>query len=232
MGKQAATKVLGAGAEETGAVGKEVLPKAPTLRLVSSLKRQRILQGMLDVVGTEGYEAASVRMVLDRSGLYRQAFYDEFSGKETCYLKALEFGAANLESTAIAAAAGEAEWTDQLRAGLEAVLDAFDVEPAMGRALLVEVHAAGGEALAIRAEAMKKLTDFIDSARRSATVAEPPPPIAAEGIVAGMHAVVHAKLAAGEDSEFRGLLPDFMYFATLPYFGPEVADAEMRAARA
>jgi AcrR family transcriptional regulator len=230
MGKQAATKVR-AGAEGTGAAGK-VNPAAPTLRLVSSPKRQRILEGMLEVVGTEGYEAASVRMVLDRTGLYRQAFYDEFADKDACYLRALEFGAANLEAIASSAGSGEAEWTDQLRAGLLAVLDALDAEPAVGRALLVEVHAAGSQALAIRAEAMKRLTDFIDSARRSATAEEAPPPIAAEGIVAGMHAVVHAKLATGGDSGFRSLLPDFMYFATLPYFGPEVADAEMRAARA
>jgi AcrR family transcriptional regulator len=230
MGKQAATKVR-AGAEGTGAAGK-AFPVVPTLRLVSSPKRQRILEGMLEVVGSEGYEAASVRMVLDRTGLYRQAFYDEFGDKEACYLQALEFGAANLEAIAIAAASGEAAWTDQLRAGLRAVLEALEAEPAVGRALLVEVHAAGTEALRIRADGMKRLTDFIDSARRSATAAEPPPAIAAEGIVAGMHAVVHARLATGEDSGFRELLPDFMYFATLPYFGPEVADAEMRAARA
>jgi AcrR family transcriptional regulator len=187
---------------------------------------------MLEVVGSEGYDAASVRMVLDRTGLYRQAFYDEFGDKEACYLRALRFGAADLEAIATRAARGEKEWTDQLRSGLRAVLGTLDDEPAMGRALLVEVHAAGSEALAIRAEAMKRLTDFIDSARHSATAAETPPPIAAEGIVAGRHAVVHAKLAAGDDSGFRGLLPDFMYFATLPYFGPDVADAEMRMARA
>ncbi len=46
-----------------------------------------------------------------------------------------------------------------------------------------------------------------------------------------MHAVVHARLAAGEDEGFRALLPDFMYFAVLPYFGSEMADAEMKAAR-
>ena len=230
MGKQAATKVR-AGAEGTGAAGK-VYPVAPTLRLVSSPKRQRIVEGMLEVVGTEGYEAASVRMVLDRAGLYRQAFYDEFADKDACYLAALEFGAANLEAIAVAAANGEMEWSDRLRAGLRAVLDAFEADPAVGRALLVEVHAAGPEALAIRAAAMKRLTDFIDSARHSARAGEAPPPIAAEGIVAGMHAVVHAKLAAGEGSGFRALLPDFMYFATLPYFGPEAADAEMRSARA
>ena len=79
---------------------------------------------------------------------------------------------------------------------------------------------------------MKRITDFIDSARHASTGTEAPPPIAAEGIVAGMHAVVHAKLATGDDDGFRELLPDFMYFAVLPYFGAEVAGAEMKAARA
>lgn len=229
MGKQAATKVR-AGAAGTGAAGK-VHPAAPTLRLVSSPKRQRILEGMLEVVGNSGYDAASVRMVLDSTGLYRQAFYDEFADKEGCFLEALSFGAAKLEAIAVEAAAAEDDWRAELRVGLAAVLGALEEDPAMGRALLVEVHAAGPEALAVRSEAMKRLTGFIDSARRVAT-GEAPPPIAAEGVVAGMHAVVHAKLAAGDESGYRDLLPDFMYFATLPYFGPEVADTEMKAARA
>lgn len=230
MGKRAATKVR-AGAEGTGAAGK-VFPEAPKLRLVSSPKRQRILEAMLEVVGSRGYDPASVRMVLDRAGLYRQAFYDDFTDKQDCYLQALGFGVAKLEAIAVSGAAGEESWRGRLRAGLAAVLDALDTDPDLGRAVVVEVHAAGAEALAIRSEAMKRITDFIDSARHSSNSADPPPPIAAEGIVAGMHAVVHAKLAAGEDFDFARLLPDFMYFATLPYFGPEVADAEMKAARA
>ncbi len=103
------------------------------------------------------------------------------------------------------------------------MLGTLEEDPASGRALIVEVHAAGAEALAIRGEAMKRLTAFVDSAREVAG-GEAPPPIAAEGIVAGMHAVVHAKLAAGEDG-FRDLLPDFMYFAMLPYFGRRASPA-------
>jgi len=53
MGKQAATKVR-AGAKGTGAA-EEIFSAAPTLRLVSSPKRQRILEGMLEVVGSNGY---------------------------------------------------------------------------------------------------------------------------------------------------------------------------------
>jgi AcrR family transcriptional regulator len=230
MGKQAATEVR-AGAEGTGAAGK-VFPATPALRLVSSPKRQRILEAMLEVVGSEGYDGASVRIVLEKADLYRQAFYDEFADKEDCYLQALAFGVARLEAIAAAGAVRGEGWRGQLRAGLEAVLESFETTPWMGRAVIVEVHAAGPEALAIRSKAMKRLTEFIDSAREAASVAEAPPPIAAEGIVAGMHAVVHAKLAAGEETGFAGLLPDFMYFAVLPYFGPDAADAEMKSARA
>jgi AcrR family transcriptional regulator len=187
---------------------------------------------MLEVVGTSGYEVASVRMVLDSTGFYRQAFYDEFADKDSCYLEALAFGVAKMEALVSEAAASKESWQEQLRSGLGAALDALDEDPAIGRALIVEVHAAGTEALQIRSKAMKRVTDFIDSARQAPGGDEAPPAIAAEGIVAGMHAVVHAKLAAGEENGFRELLPDFMYFATLPYFGPDVAGAEMKAARA
>jgi hypothetical protein len=187
---------------------------------------------MLEVVGTNGYDAASVRMVLDLTGLYRQAFYDEFADLDVCYLEAFDFGVARLEAVARSAGATEESWQGQLRAGLGALLAALDADPDLGRALIVEVHAAGPEGLKRRSQAMKRITDFIDLARGASGEAGSPPPIAAEGIAAGMHAVVHARLAAGEDGGFRELLPEFMYFAVLPYFGAEMAGAEMQAAKA
>jgi AcrR family transcriptional regulator len=232
MGKHAATEVL-AGAEGAGALrGVEGLSYAPRLKLVTSPKRQLILEGMLDAVGSEGYDAASVRTVLDRTGLYRQAFYDNFSDKDECYLEALEAGIAKVEALAIAAAAGEQGWRAKLRAGLGAVLEFFDAEPDVGRALVVEVHAAGPEALEKRAEAMKRIAGFVDLARAEAGELEDPPGIAPEAIVSGIHAIVHSRLSTGAEEGFRGLLPEFMYFAVLPYFGAEAASAEMQAARA
>ncbi len=229
MGEQAATKVL-AGAEEAGAMG-STFPHASTLKLVISPKRERILEGMLHSVGSNGYDVTSVRTVLDSTGLYRQAFYDLFPDKDACYLEAFDFGVARLEEQVQAAAAPEKTWQGKLRAGLGALLQALDGEPDLGRALIVEVHAAGPKALEKRSKAMKRITDFIDSARAS-TGGESPPPIAPEGIVAGIHAVVHARLATGANEGFRELLPEFMYFAVLPYFGADVAEQEMQAAKA
>lgn len=231
MGRQGITEVQ-AGAEGGGATANvDPLPEGTKLELVNSPKREKILVGMLEEVGSKGYDVTSVRTILQRTGLYRQAFYDNFADKDSCYLAAFDAGVARIEAQARAAAASEKSWRAKLRAGLGAVLDFLDAEPDIGRALVVEVHAAGAEALARRAAAMKAFTDFIDLARQETEGLESPPGIAPEGIVAGIHAVVHSRLSTGAEDGFRKLLPEFMYFAVLPYFGAEAASAEMQAAR-
>jgi AcrR family transcriptional regulator len=228
---QAATNVR-AGAEGTGRTREvEAASRSPKLELVNSPKREKILEGMLEAVGAEGYDATSVRTVLDRTGLYRQAFYDNFADKDECYLAALEMGIERLEAVVKTAGRREGTWREKLRAGLGALLDCLDAEPDFGRGVIVEVHAAGSKALERRAEAMKRAADFIDLARLESNEGEAPPQIAPEGIVAGIHAIVHSRLSTGATDGFRALLPEFMYFAVLPYFGAEAASTEMQAAR-
>jgi AcrR family transcriptional regulator len=220
MGKSAEIKLL------TGAAGTGLDNALP---LVTSWKRQIILDGMLEAAGAEGYERTSVRTVLDRTGVYRQAFYDNFADKDDCYLQAFDAGVERLEALVLVAAATEPSWQGQLRAGLGALLDFLDAKPDYGRGLIVEVHAAPPEALAKRTAAMQRVTEFIDRARGELGE-EAPPPIAPEGVTAGIHSVIHARLASGAESGFRQLLPEFMYFAVMPYFGSAAASEAMRAA--
>ncbi len=201
------------------------------IRLATSAKREAILEGMLEAVGADGYERTSVRTVLDRTGAYRQAFYDNFTGKDDCYLQAYDLGVERVEAQVLAGTEGKHSWQGKLRSGLAALLDLLDAEPDVGRALIVEVHAAGSEALAKRAAAMQHPAAFLDQAREVATAeALKPPPIASENVVAGIHSVIHGRLATGANDGFRQLLPDFIYFATLPYFGPKIASEQMALA--
>jgi AcrR family transcriptional regulator len=196
-------------------------------------KRELILEGMLDAVGTEGYESTSVRSVLARTGLYRQAFYDHFNSKEDCFLAAYDAGVARVEGEMRAAAAAEEAWRGQLRAGLATLLNLLDTEPALGRALLVEVHPAGEEALAKRDAAMVRAQTFLDRGRAEAAALDGTPEaprIAPEAVASGIHVVLHSRLASRKPGELKQLLPEFMFVAVLPYFGTDAAHAEMRAA--
>ena len=193
-------------------------------------KRQRILQGMLEAVGAQGYERTTVQAALMKSGVYRQAFYDSFTDKEDCYLQALDAGSAWVELAMREAATGQTTWRGQLRGALTGLLRFLDEQPEVGRALLVEVHAAGPRAVGKRTEAVARASAMMDLAREES--ADGAPAISAEAVVAGILAVLHTRLAADQTGGFARLLPELMYLAVLPYFGPDAAAAEMRTGRA
>src|SRR5215211_6738125 len=181
---------------------------------------------MLIAVGTHGYERTTVLDALTQAGLYRQAFYDSFTDKEDCYLQALDAGSAWVELAMRNAATGETTWRRQLRGGLAGLLRFLDEQPAMGRALLVEVHAAGPRAVAKRTEAMARASSMVDLAREESD--QGAPAISAEAVTAGILAVLHSRLASEQTGGYLRLLPELMYLAVLPFFGAEAATAAMQ----
>jgi AcrR family transcriptional regulator len=189
-------------------------------------KRQRILEGMLEAVGELGYEQTTVQDAIEAAGLYRQAFYDGFNGKEDCYLQALDAGVTWAESVMREAAGAEdPSWRGQMRGALRGLLAFLDSRPQIGQALLVEVHAAGPRAVEKRSEAMVRAAQLVDRAREEGD--GDAPAISAEAVVAGILAVLHTRLAGDQDGGFELLLPELMYLAVLPYFGSEEASTEL-----
>ncbi len=193
---------------------------------MSEATTKKILRGVLEAVGSEGYQQASVRSAIERAGVYRQAFYDRFDNKRDCYLAGLDEGFAEARLGLGASGAGETTWRGRMRRTLEALLGRIEAEPEVARALLVEVHAAGPEAVARWRAALEAGRHGVDLARGEAT--EAAPAIAAEAIVAGILAVLQSRLSAGRRHGYAELLPDLAYLAVLPYFGPESAAEELR----
>jgi AcrR family transcriptional regulator len=191
---------------------------------LTDAKRQKILAAMLAVVGEQGYERASVQAVLDRADLYRQAFYDCFASKEDCFAAAYEEAAAAVEAE-VRAAAGEGGWEQQLRGGLGRLLELLDDDPVLGRALLVEVHPAGGRPLARRQLALRRATAFLARGAREANGGDTPS-LTPEATAAGIHSVLHARLASGRGG-LRELCGELMYVAVLPYRGADAAAVAM-----
>ncbi len=53
-------------------------------------QRSRIFGAMIEVVGTDGYEATSVKQTIALAGVSRRSFYEMFANKEECFLAAFD----------------------------------------------------------------------------------------------------------------------------------------------
>jgi AcrR family transcriptional regulator len=107
-------------------------------------RRRQFVDAGLQLFGTAGYRATTIRAVIRETGLAERYFYESFSTLEEVLLAVYEqivgeLTAATLE--ALAAAADDPR--DQARAGLEAFARAVTADPRVARVLLFEVVSAG-----------------------------------------------------------------------------------------
>jgi AcrR family transcriptional regulator len=194
--------------------GRHALPREAVVRA----QRERILRGMASAVAARGYANTRVSDVLERAGVSRRTFYEQFSNKHDCFLAA--YDAAVSQATAqVQTAYGEpGPWELRLRAGFAAFLDFLGGEPDFARMCIVEVLAAGGEALARRDRALADFGWMIAQSHRDAPEDHVVLPIYFEVIAGGIYDVIHALIVRGGDPEpdLRALLDDFLYCALAP----------------
>jgi AcrR family transcriptional regulator len=218
---------------------------APRTR-VTEVQCARILSAAERIVDELGYDGMSVARITSRAGVSRRTFYDQFDGREECFLALFEqtvTRADRIAQDAIDAMAGRRGWRERVRAGLEAVLLLFDDEPAVGSLLIVEALGAGPRVLECRAGVLDSLKQIIDEGRGEARQGTPPP-LTPEGVVGAVLSVIHARLleqrerartrSANESSQTNarqgalvGLLNPLMGVIVLPYLGRVAASKEL-----
>ncbi|HEY4828888.1 MAG TPA: helix-turn-helix domain-containing protein [Solirubrobacteraceae bacterium] len=143
-----------------------VLPRgrhAAPRRVVREAQRSRMLEAMVQAVAEKGFARVVVADVIERAGVSRKTFYEQFANKEECFLAAYDAGVdrllAAIDDAVQAPPPGAADtlaippapdWLAAARRAVEVYLETMAASPAFARALLIEVLAAGPEALARR----------------------------------------------------------------------------------
>lgn len=200
---------------------------APGSRIPTELKataqRLRMLLAMQRACAELGYRKTTVHHVLERAGVSRPTFYEYFDDKEDCFLMAFDFAAERMQAHLTAAAMESSEdWRGRLRAALTELLRFVAAEPDAARTLIIEARGANPAALQRHNALLDSLASRIGtgigdkSSGRAAAVT-------AEGLVAGIEAVLYARLNNGEASEAEALLPGLMSFAAPAYEGGPAA---------
>jgi AcrR family transcriptional regulator len=197
---------------------------------VTEIQRVRILTAMAEVASTRGAGAASVAHIVTQAGVSRRTFYDLFEDREDCFLATFDEALAQAASTVLPAYQTRGRWRERIRAALLATLVFCEEQPALARLCIVEALAAGPQALQRRTEIVNLLLTAVDQGRSERPPRVPdPPPLAAEGAVGAVLAVIHHRLLTGghEHEPLTSLLGELTCAIVLPYLGFQAAQKEL-----
>lgn len=195
---------------------------------VARNQRERILAAVAQVASTRGYGAMSVQDVVREAGVSRRTFYEQFKNKDHAFLAAYDEASGRLLTAVRIAFEGETTMEGRASAGFKAFLELLAASPAFAKMCIVEVLAAGPDAIARRARTMEEFTSFFEDSARMVLGKDAPSPLIAETIVGGVYETVYRRIARGETAELPKLLPDLVESALLPYVGEERAAAQRR----
>ncbi len=129
----------------------------------------RMLAAMVQAVADKGYARVAVADVIERAGVSRKTFYEQFANKEDCFLAAYDATVDDLLATIDDALEALApDWLAAHRAAVETYLQTLAASPEFARALLIEVLGAGPEALDRRAAVQDRFAAQLQDVHRRA----------------------------------------------------------------
>lgn len=131
---------------------------------VRASQRTRLLRAMTSEVAQRGYAATTAAGVYQRAGVSSRAFYENFSSIHDCFLAAYDANVAILQSRLGSVSDRREPPLQRLVALLDAYLSTITQEPDLARIFLVEVYAAGGEALARRLAVHQRFVETLSEA--------------------------------------------------------------------
>ena len=149
-----------------------VLPRgrhAAPRPVVREAQRARMLDAMVRAVGEKGYARVVVADVIERAGVSRKTFYEQFANKEECFLAAYDDGVDRLLAAIDDALDTLApDWLAASRRAVEVYLAAMAASPAFARAFLIEVLGAGSAALERRGAVQERFAAQLRAVHRRA----------------------------------------------------------------
>jgi len=186
---------------------------------VTRNQRERMYAAMVAAVNENSYEATRVADVVKLSGVSRSAFYKHFEDKLDCFLATLDGIAAFAHERLAEAYDAALPWEDRLHAAAATFLNLVLEQPAAARLCLVEVYAAGPQAVRRLDEAVLAAEAAVAAAFEESPERSGMPRDVVRAIVGGILKTVHTRLRRGEETELIQELPQLVEWA-LSYHTP------------
>ena len=182
-------------------------------------QRQRLLDATEQVVGERGRAGASIEAIVKAAGVSSITFYEQFEGKEECFVAAFDRAVEETLAELRAAVPDDLSWPEQIGTGLRALLAAIAANPARARLCLVEAQT-GGPALSVRFEAaLDRVAAKLRGGRALDTAPPELPATLEEATAGGLAWLLRERLERGHADGVEALYPKLIDVALSPYLG-------------
>jgi AcrR family transcriptional regulator len=180
---------------------------------VLASQRARLLSAMVECVGERGYAATTVPEVVAAARVSRNAFYALFEDKADCFMAVCDELTKELLDN-LYALADEPGWLDAVRRGMTFYLRWWQDRPAVARAYLVELPAAGARAVEQRDRHLASFRDMFAALAARARVEDPEltplPALAPRMLVLGINELIAEEVRAGRTADLDRLHDDLV----------------------
>lgn len=190
-----------------------------------------LMEAMLKVAVNAGYEGASVEKVIAEAGVSRDDFYAHFPDKQSCFLATYDFLLDHVVFSVAAAYESEAEWPDQVRAGVGALLDWFAAEPRLAHLAIVGMAEAGPAAHRHYRQAVRRFIPLLAAGHEYTTVGYRLPSTTSRLALGSITEMLFDEIHAGRAARLSEMVPELTFAALVPYLGAKEASEQMIRAR-
>jgi AcrR family transcriptional regulator len=183
-------------------------------------RSERALRAFTAVVAERGYADTSINQVVKRASMSQTTFYAHFRNKEDALMAAIDSAGAQIVAAVLPASRRNLDWTHGVRAAFGALFNFLASRPSLARLMMVEVYAAGPEALRRRDEALRPLEKVLVAGW--ATSVETPR-IATEVILGAVYGLAYKKIQSDGPESLPSLAAACTYMSLTPFIGAEAA---------
>ncbi len=171
---------------------------------VAAHQRARIHNAMVELVGERGYAAVRMRDVVRLAGVSTRSFYENFEGKEDCFLRTHDLIVRGAVRRIGAAQADELDWRQRPGLVFGAFTQEIEIAPHAARLTLVDAYDAGMESLEQAWRAESAFEAMIGEGLSRGPNGFVTPPLIVEGIVAGVARLARLRLLVGQAGTLNG----------------------------
>jgi AcrR family transcriptional regulator len=190
-----------------------------------------MLAAVIEAVAAKGYASTTIGDITRRAHVSRDTFYEQFANKEACFLAAYDATMHELVDQMVAAGTSQPSYVEGVRDGVRAYLKFWSERPDAARVCILEVMAAGSQAMAHREHTLRSFArlyrTFAERAREEQPGLPTVPDLVSRAIVVAAVELTTQYIHEDRVSSLPELENDVVYLWLMVLAGHQVAAAAL-----